>query len=94
MLSTAEILRSLTIFAIRACLGTILLRIGAQRAKIAEKVHKPPLVVTVINFELNELMLPYGSPGVPQSPKRYNSMIEVFKFIRFHLSIQKIAWFF
>ena len=24
-----------------------------QRAKIAEKVHKPPLVVNVINFELN-----------------------------------------
>ena len=26
---------------------------GAQRAKIAEKVHKPPLGVNVINFELN-----------------------------------------
>ena len=26
---------------------------GAQRAKIAEKVHKPPLGVNVINFEFN-----------------------------------------
>ena len=26
---------------------------GAQRAKIAEKVHKPPLGVNVINFDLN-----------------------------------------
>ena len=26
---------------------------GAQRAKIAEKVHKPPLVVNISNFELN-----------------------------------------
>ena len=26
---------------------------GAQCAKIAEKVHKPPLGVNVINFELN-----------------------------------------
>ena len=52
---------------------------GAQRAKIVEKVHKPPLAVNVINFELNGLMLPYGSPGVPQSPKRYNSMIPIHK---------------
>ena len=28
-------------------------------------------------------MHPYGSPGVSQSPKSYNSMIEVFKFIRY-----------
>ena len=27
---------------------------GTQRAKFAEKVHKPPLAVNVINFELNE----------------------------------------
>ena len=26
---------------------------GAQRAKIAEKVHKPPLEINVINFECN-----------------------------------------
>ena len=26
---------------------------GAQRAQIAEKVHKPPLGVNVINFDLN-----------------------------------------
>ena len=45
-------------------------RTVAHRAKIAE-------VVNVINFELNGLMLHYGSPGVPQSPKSYNSVIEV-----------------
>ena len=28
---------------------------GAQRAKFAKKVHKPPLRVNVINFELNGL---------------------------------------
>ena len=28
---------------------------GTQRAKFAEKVHKPPLGFIVINFELNEL---------------------------------------
>ena len=29
---------------------------AAQRAKFAEKVHKPPPWVNVINFELNGLM--------------------------------------
>ena len=47
---------------------------ATQRAKIAEKVHKPPRVVNVINFELNGF-----NTGVPQSPQNYNSMIEVFK---------------
>ena len=28
---------------------------GTQRAKFAEKVHKPPLWVNVVNFELNGL---------------------------------------
>ena len=28
---------------------------GAQRAKFAEKVHKPPSWVNVVNFELNGL---------------------------------------
>ena len=55
---------------------------GTQRAKIAKKVHKPPLAVNVINFELNGFDASYGSPGVPQSRKRYNLIIEVFKFIR------------
>ena len=32
---------------------------GAQRAKITEKVHKPPLEVNVINFELNGFNLSY-----------------------------------
>ena len=29
------------------------LRVATQRAKFAEKVHKPPLCINVINFELN-----------------------------------------
>ena len=54
---------------------------GAQRAKIVEKVHKPLLAVNVINFELNGFNASIGSLGVPQTPKSYNPLIEVFKFI-------------
>ena len=50
---------------------------GAQRAKFAKKVHKPPLRVNVINFEHK-----YGSLGVPQTPKSHDALKEVFKFIR------------
>ena len=38
---------------------------GTQRAKFAQKVHKPPLGVNIINFELN------GFKAVPQTPKSY-----------------------
>ena len=48
---------------------------GSQMTVIVEKVHKPPLGVNVINFELN------GFLGVPQTPKSYNALIEVFKFM-------------
>mgnify|MGYP001237437027 FL=1 len=41
---------------------------AAQRAKITEKVQKHPLGVNVVNF-------------VSQTPKSYNALIEVFKFI-------------
>ena len=50
-----------------------------QRAKFARKVHKPPLGVIVINFELYGLMYSYGSPGVSLSPK-YSS----FSALAFH----------
>ena len=33
---------------------------ATQRAKIAEKVHKPPLGVNVINFELNGFTVVIG----------------------------------
>ena len=33
--------------------GLLLAQNATQRAKIAEKVHKPPLAVNVINFEFN-----------------------------------------
>ena len=42
-----------------------------QRAKFAEKVHKPPLGVNVNNIELKGLMHPYGSLGVPQTSKSH-----------------------
>ena len=46
---------------------------AAQRAKFVKKVHKPPLGVNVINFELN------WSPAIPQTPKVHDA---VFKFIK------------
>jgi hypothetical protein len=55
-----------------------LIATGTQRAKFSQKVHKPPLGVIVINFEL---MHSYGSPGVPQTPTIYHALIEIFKFI-------------
>ena len=61
-------------------------RDGAQRAKFAKKVHKPPLRVNVINFELSGFnasifnMVPLESLR-PQ--KSCDALIEVFKFIRY-----------
>ena len=55
---------------------------GAQRAEIAEKVHKPTLAVNVINFELigfNSSIWVLWSPS--DSKKFY--FIDRFKFIRF-----------
>ena len=50
-----------------------------QRAKLAEKVHNPPLGVNVINFELN------GFNAFMESLRHQediiNALIEVFKFI-------------
>ena len=60
-----------------------LLSHDTQRAKIVEKFHKPPLGVNVINFVLNGFYESIWVPRVPQSPKSYNLMIEVFKFIRY-----------
>ena len=56
-------------------------RTAVQRAKFAKKVHKPPLRVNVINFELNGYNHQYGSLGVPQTPKSCDALIEVLKFI-------------
>ena len=53
---------------------------ATQRAKFAEKVHKPPLGLKVINFELNGFN---ASIWVPQTPKRCDALIEIFKFIRY-----------
>ena len=43
---------------------------GAPRAKFAEKVHKPPLWVNVINFELNGLDASIWVPWSPSDPKK------------------------
>jgi hypothetical protein len=45
---------------------------GAQRARFAKKVNKPPLGVNVINFELNGFN---GSLGVPQTQKRHDALV-------------------
>ena len=55
------------------------IRRGAQRAKFAEKVHKPPLGVNVIDFELKGFN---ASIWIPRTPKSHDALIEVFKFIR------------
>jgi hypothetical protein len=55
---------------------------GTQRAKFSEKVHKPPLWVNVINFEINGLDTSTWFPWSPSDPKVINALIEVFKFIR------------
>ena len=51
-------------------------RAGTQRARFTKKVHKPPLGVNVIDFELN------GSLGISKTPKIHDALIEVFKLIR------------
>jgi hypothetical protein len=43
---------------------------GAHRAKIAKKVHKPPLRVNVINFELNGFDASIWVPWSPSNPKK------------------------
>ena len=53
----------------------------AQRAKIAKKVHKPPLGVNVINFESNGFNASIWVPWSPSDQKNYNALIKVFKFI-------------
>ena len=42
----------------------------AQGAKFAKKVHKPPLWVNVINFELNGLDASMWGPWNPSDPKK------------------------
>ena len=44
---------------------------AAQRAKFVKKVHKPPLGVNVINFELNWFM---WVPWNPSDPKKSRSI--------------------
>ena len=43
---------------------------ASQRAKFAEKVHKPPLWVHVINFVLNGLDASIWIPWSPSDPKK------------------------
>ena len=47
------------------------LRPAAQRAKFSEKVHKPPLWVNVITFELNALDASIWVPWSPSDPKKF-----------------------
>ena len=51
-------------------------RRAPQRAKFAKKVHKPPLRVNVINFELNGFNTSIWVPfGVPQTSKSCDALI-------------------
>ena len=43
---------------------------AAQRAKFAKKVHKPPLGVNIINFELNWFNASIWVPCNPSDPKK------------------------
>ena len=56
---------------------------ASQKAKIAEKVHKPTLTVNAINFELNGFNFSIWVSWSPSESKSYNSMIKVFKVRRF-----------
>ena len=49
------------------------MRAAAQRAKFAEKVHKPPLRINVNNFELDGFN---ASMTVLQTPKSCDVVIE------------------
>ena len=55
---------------------------GTQRAKFAKKVHKPPLGVNVIDFEINVFNTSRWVPWSPSDSKiSRDALIEVFKFI-------------
>ena len=54
-------------------------RRGAQRAKFAKKVHKPPLGVNVINFELNWFNASIWVPCNPSDPKKSWCSIQIHK---------------
>ena len=54
---------------------------AAKRDENVEMVHKPPLGVNVINFELNGFNASIWVSWNPSDPKSYNTLIEVFKFI-------------
>ena len=57
---------------------------GALRAKIDQKVKKPPLRVNDINFDFFFVfMYPYGSLGIPSVPKSRDALVESFRFTRY-----------
>ena len=58
------------------------IRCVAQKTKLAEKVHKPPLLDNVINFDLKGLDASIWVHCSPSDPKSHDALIEVFKFIR------------
>ena len=61
---------------------------AAQRAKIAEKVHKPPQGFNVIKFEFNgSIWVPWS----PSDPKNHYALMSVFKFI-YRMSQSVLIW--
>ena len=49
-------------------------RHAPQRAKFIQKVHKPPLGVNVVHFELNGVNAFIWVPWSPSDPKKLSSM--------------------
>ena len=49
----------------------------AQWAEIVEKVHKPPLEINVINFELNGFNPSILVPWSPSDTKKFDRSIQI-----------------
>jgi hypothetical protein len=64
---------------------------AAQWAKFTKKVHKPPLRINVINFELDGFN---ASIWVPWSPSDSKKLSCTDKSIQIHKICVKISWMF
>ena len=63
---------------------------ASQRAKFAKKVHKPPLRVNAINFELNGFNASIWVPWSPSHPKK--SWCTDRKFQSHKICVKKVAF--
>ena len=63
-------------------------RTDSQRAKFIEKVHKPPLWVNVVDFELNGFN---ASLGVSLTPKSHDALITIYSSLVFLMSAKIVS---